>query len=131
MTKSGFTLIDVDLNLNAGGEYVYLFYAKDAGSSIGHVAITIGEGSSVTGYTAISTDLNLNAGGEEVYLHYKGNDSNPIRDVTVTTTTTPYVDGSGRTFAVIETDLNERAGGTTLYLQYLDYYGKLGIVWEK
>ena len=56
-----------DLNKDAGGDYIYMFYTKDAGS----------DGTAVTDITFNSTksgsvctkDLNADAGGADIYMH--------------------------------------------------------------
>ncbi|WP_019961352.1 MAC/perforin domain-containing protein [Woodsholea maritima] len=73
---SGYTKIDVDLNEDAGGKYLYLCYKKqsyDNVEAIKGLAVVGGDNSHTPapyGYRRIDTDVNEGAGGEYIYICY-------------------------------------------------------------
>ncbi|KAI1408903.1 MAC/Perforin domain-containing protein [Hypoxylon sp. FL1857] len=123
----GYQKIDVDLNQNAGGKYIYLCYHKASYSSFGNnkeaitdLAIIFDDERTPSGYTKMPTDLNEGAGGRYVYLCYKTSAYNPdtaILDIRVFSghnadVAPPYG------FTKINRDLNADAGGDYVFLGY-------------
>ncbi len=116
----GFTKINVDLNRNAGGNYVYLCYKRGVGAPITGLFVTL-EGWSVPSepvFTKINVDLNHSAGGDYIYLWYtKDPGCTTITDLAV------IYGGNGNIqppdgFTRINADLNYDAGGDFIYLCY-------------
>lgn len=69
----GYTQIPVDLNMGAGGAYIYASYKLGTPPLTG-IAVVAGSAAQVptpTGYTRINVDLNQGAGGKYIYLCYK------------------------------------------------------------
>jgi len=70
---AGYTQIRVDLNMGAGGEYIYASYkiGAPALSGIGVIAGSTQQLPPPAGFTVINVDLNKGAGGKYIYLCYK------------------------------------------------------------
>ena len=72
----GYTKIDVDLNKDAGGDFIYLCYETapyDAAAAIESVVIISGDDPDIPapyGYIKIQQDLNAGAHGKYIYLCY-------------------------------------------------------------
>jgi len=72
----GYTLIPVDLNMGAGGRWLYLCYSTAPGlAPIEALALSFSTSSSTrwagpAAATRIDVDLNMGAGGEYIYLWY-------------------------------------------------------------
>ncbi|MEB3151110.1 MAG: hypothetical protein VKL60_19090 [Sphaerospermopsis sp.] len=74
----GYTKIDVDLNNNAGGDWIFLCYTKEPGTPIVDIVFQVTGGNdqqSYAGndnnyYSKIPVDLNKGAGGAYIYLYY-------------------------------------------------------------
>lgn len=74
--KSGFHKIDFDLNKDAGGDYIYLYYKKGSDkSNLGGVTdikfVTGKNAPAPSGYKKVDLDLNKGADGEYIYLCYR------------------------------------------------------------
>jgi hypothetical protein len=72
--KSGYTKINIDLNRNAGGKYIYLNYSRTIGSPLTAISGYYGEKYSMpAGWSAPSSNMDLNkgAGGKYIYLMLK------------------------------------------------------------
>lgn len=119
----GYYKIPVDLNRNAGGDFLYLAYARgDGADAIRSLYVSSQKTAEVQppeGFQALETDLNKGAGGRYVYLYYsKRQDTGaPLTDLNVIggpSSDPPVQDGWIR----IPVDLNEDAGGDYLYLTY-------------
>jgi hypothetical protein len=115
--------IPVDLNKGAGGDYLYLCYAKNPSQPpiTGVTVITGPNTSPPNGYTKIGIDLNLGAGSKTdyIYLCYtkQPNSNNTVlKDIIVQ-------EGSNvqppQGYTKISTDLNKGAGGADLFMSYL------------
>lgn len=118
---AGYTKVNTDLNLQAGGDYMYLCYKRGTGAPISGIAVTRGGGVPPAGpaWTKINIDLNRHAGGDYIYLWYTKDPSCAvIYDIIVlngrSTATPPG-------YTKINTDLNENAGGAYLYFAYLKH----------
>lgn len=117
--------IDLDLNLKAGGKYIYLF--KDRASRkkgyITDLAILEGETTQApAGWQKVQVDLNQGAGGAFLWLAFKRSLSaqGAIRDVSVVTGGTREEALAQRTpgWQYLNTDLNKNAGGRFIFLTY-------------
>jgi hypothetical protein len=117
---AGFTRINVDLNRNAGGTYIYLCYKKGLGTPITGLFVTLDYWSppTVPVFTRINVDLNQGAGGDYIYLWY-------TKDPGCTTITDLVVIYGGNAgihppagYIKINADLNHDAGGDYIYLCY-------------
>jgi hypothetical protein len=70
-TSNGVTTVDGDLNRGAGGDYIYLYYAREAGvDPITGLTVLRGQGPAPEPFKKLDMDLNRNAGGEYLYLCY-------------------------------------------------------------
>jgi hypothetical protein len=73
----GYTKVGVDLNIGAGGAYLYLLYRKEiygltCNSGVTDIVFITGKDAAVPpGYTKVNVDLNKGAGGDYIYLCYK------------------------------------------------------------
>lgn len=118
--------IPVDLNLGAGGDFLYLFKQvgpKTAGKlPIAEVHILEGKNAKPPGgWQKINVDLNRGAGGKYLWLAYRRGDSLPLRDVDVVAYPSAAV---ARGLKSLErpcwktngVDLNLGAGGRFIYL---------------
>jgi len=116
----GYTRIDVDLNRDAGGDFVYVCWKKGVGAPITGLAVTYGgswnQAAPGPGYHKIGVDLNQGVGGDFIFIWYtKDPACSTIRDITV-------VVGRGAQpppgYTRINVDLNRNAGGNFIYLCY-------------
>jgi hypothetical protein len=127
---SGYTKIDVDLNEDAGGDYIYLCTHKTTPNPlhpqgnkkcITNIRFVTGEGADApSGYEKINIDLNRDAGGEYIYLCYKLEDydaEKAIKDITIVKGGNPDV-SAPYDYHKVDKDLNEDAGGDYVYLCY-------------
>ncbi len=120
----GYTLLGKDLNKDAGGDFIYIWYdtTDDSAQALTDIRITYGNTSLSSSYTKNPHDLNKGAGGEFIYLWTSNNASNgkPIKDLRVffgenadmpTGYTVVTYNDSGKA-----ADLNKGAGGAYIYL---------------
>lgn len=120
-TPSGYTKIDVDLNMGAGGNYIYACVKRggNADNAITGLAVVEGKKASApAGFEKIDVDLNEKAGGKYLYLCKKrGGGGKALEDVTAVYGDNANVDvPSG--YTKLDRDLNEKAGGKYIYLCY-------------
>ena len=113
----------MDLNQDAGGSFVFLFYHTDGGGPpITGMTILVGEHTEpLPGWKKIPVDLNLGAGGKFLWLAYT-TDPNlpPIRAINV------MVGGSREQallaghvgWHLIDVDCNWGADGKFIYIEY-------------
>lgn len=125
--QEGWTLLNVDLNRDASGKYIFLCckHGLDDAEAITDIAFIINNQATPPGYIKIGQDLNEGTKKHDasVYLCYKkGITSNPIRriDILVGQNSTPQ---PGYTFAEnfssgVKQDLNAGAGGNFIWLTY-------------
>ena len=110
---SGFERINVDLNENASGKYIYMCVKKGLGDfGIGDVKINVDSNTCPSGYKLIDVDLNEESGGSVVKLCKQTKSSNFIKDIKIHNNTTSIPDNYDK----LPTNLNEGAGGTPLYI---------------
>lgn len=123
-TYTGYTLLGKDLNKDAGGDYIYIWYntTNDASEALTDIRITYGNFSLTGTYTKNKHDLNKNAGGEYIYLWTStdANNGKPIKAIDVFFgenadmpsgyTVVKHDNSSGAA------DLNKGAGGAYIYL---------------
>lgn len=120
----GYTLLGKDLNKDAGGDYIYIWYetTDDPANALTDIRITFGDKSLSDSYKKNPHDLNKNAGGEYIYLWTSTDASNgkPIKTIDVffgenadmpTGYTVVTYNDSGKA-----ADLNKGAGGAFIYL---------------
>ena len=114
---AGYTKINVDLNLGAGGDFIYVCYKKGVGAPVTGLAVTLGGSPPPPDavYTRIDVDLNLGAGGDFIWLWYtKDPACTTIRNVHVQADAGAPPDGYTR----IDVDLNRGVGGADIFLSY-------------
>lgn len=121
---SGYTLVNADLNKDAGGDYIYISYntTNNPAKALKDIRITYGDFSLPGSYTKNPHDLNKNAEGKFIYLWTSTNASNgkPIKAIGIfygenADMPTGYKvvkhDNSGEA-----ADLNKGAKGAFIYL---------------
>ena len=72
--SAGMKKIPVDVNMGAGGEYIYLCYAKGGSRPVRDIRIVASDSSDVfapEGFKLVKKDLNAGAGGLYLYLSYR------------------------------------------------------------
>lgn len=121
----GWSLINVDLNRDAGGKFIYLCYKAglDDQEAISAVMFITNSQQTPAGFVKIPQDLNEGAGGDFIYLCYKKEiTSNPIRrvDILIGQNAQPetgfyFVENY---WSGIKQDLNQGAGGNFLWMVY-------------
>ncbi len=121
---SGYTLLGKDLNKDAGGDYIYIWYntTNDPAQALTDIRITYDDYNLSGSYTKNKHDLNKNAGGKYIYLWTSKSPSagKPIKainvffgenaDMPTGYTVVKYDNSSGAA------DLNKGAGGAYIYL---------------
>ncbi len=139
--SNGYKLLNRDLNIGAGGDFIWIYYklGPDDGSEgepiTGIYTVNTNNGeTNPTGGTLIPVDLNDGAGGDYIYLGYfTGTDDPIIRSIAINnraekTSTGDFVYSEGgessyyfwvtQQTTVKMQDLNESAGGHFVYLGY-------------
>ena len=121
----GWTLINDDLNRDAGGKYIFLCYKNglDDQEAISAVTFIVNSQATPAGYIKIPQDLNEGAGGDFIYLCYKSEiTSNPIRRVNVligqNTQPEPGFYFAENYYTQAKQDLNQGAGGNYIWMVY-------------
>lgn len=118
----GYTKIPVNLNQDAGGDFIYLTYKKEpSGAPVTDLQIVYAEERddvprTPRGYERIDIDLNKGAGGKYMYLcktHMPGLDPITALEVIASDSKTPETLPG---YAPIEVDLNLGARGKYVYL---------------
>lgn len=116
----GYEKVDVDLNMKAGGNYIYLCVKRGGDETKAITALTVVEGkgaSAPAGFEKINVDLNEKAGGKYLYLCKKRGGGKGLEDIQIVhgdNNRVPAPEGYTR----LERDLNEKAGGKYIYLCY-------------
>ena len=115
--------INVDLNMGAGGDFIYLCYSRDQryGDPITSLYVTSSSTSQVIvppGYVLLNVDLNKGAKGKFIFLMYTRDKQNtPITNLDVV-----YGDSVPvpipSDWRMIDQDLNEGAGGKYIFIIY-------------
>lgn len=114
---AGYEKIDVDLNMKAGGSYLYLCVKRGQDKAQALTALAVVEGKNATapvGFEKIDIDLNENAGGKYLYLCKKRGGGTPIEDIKVLFGDNDRISCPG--YHRLERDLNEKAGGKYIYI---------------
>ncbi len=123
-TYPGYTLLGKDLNKDAGGDFIYIWYntTNEAEEALKDIRITYGDYSLSDSYKKNPHDLNKNAGGEFIYLWTSTDAANgkPIKNIQVFFGENADMP-SGYTVATYNdtknaADLNKGAGGAYIYL---------------
>ena len=123
----GWTKIDWDLNREAGGAYINLFYKNglENQESISEITFIVNNQSVPAGYIKIPNDLNEGCGGNTpfIYLCYKKEiTNNPIRRVDILIGQNSVLPNDfywGTNFySGIKQDLNQGASGNFIWLVY-------------
>jgi hypothetical protein len=121
----GWELINVDLNRDAGGAYIYLCYhnGPDDLEAISDITFIVNNQPVPAGYIKIDQDLNQGAGGDYIYLCYKKEiTSTPIRRVNIligqSATPDPDFYFGENYYTGVKQDLNQGAGGNYIWLVY-------------
>jgi outer membrane murein-binding lipoprotein Lpp len=112
----GWKQVGPDLNLGAGGDFLYL-WVRDAVAD--NIDVTVGKGTNSKGYkgqgwTQVGPDLNRDAGGNFLYLWVRDSVADNI-DVTIGKGTNRK-GFKGQGWTQLGPDLNKGAGGNFLYL---------------
>lgn len=94
LVKNSWTMYNLDLNLGAGGSYLYLTYKKESGGPVTTIAI-------------------LSTWDKHGYKPYLQNGWRTLGD---------DVPERFRDFAIVSNELNHKAGGTYIYLLYKTAY---------
>ncbi|KAK9760314.1 Phosphatase dcr2 [Basidiobolus ranarum] len=118
--KEGWIRSDHDLNINAGGKFVYLFYKQGRGKRV--TGIKASTNTLIPGYERIPTDLNIGTKGQPVYLFFKKGSGKPIYSITVESGK-DLVDPFG--YTKVDQDLNVGTGADEVYLYYRSKEAKL------
>jgi hypothetical protein len=109
----------VDLNMGAGGEYIYFEVLPGDCDPISEVAIQHGGSAALSppsNHVQVNTDLNKGAGGEYIYVSYtKG--GTPLDGLLVYAAVDAY-STAPQGWTRIDVDLNKGAGGKYIYLCY-------------
>lgn len=116
----GYEKLDVDLNMKAGGSYVYLCVKRggDEAKAITDLTVVEGKGASApAGFEKINVDLNEKAGGKYLYLCKKRGGGKALRDIQIVWGDNSKVSAPPG-YTRIDRDLNEKAGGKYIYLCY-------------
>ena len=123
-TYPGYTLLGKDLNKDAGGDFIYIWYntTNDPAKAITDIRITYDNFALPGSYTKNPHDLNKNAGGKFIYLwtSHSASDGKPIKAINaffgenadMPTGYTVVNVNNTKTAA----DLNKDAGGEYIYL---------------
>ncbi len=125
LPPAGYTKLAVDLNVQAGGDFIYacIKTGNCPPNTYGVTDLTVVEGKSSSapfGYTLIPTDLNKGASGATLYLCKKLEANQPIiKDVAVVagSKTSAGIAPSG--YTQIPIDLNKGSGGYFVYMYQL------------
>jgi hypothetical protein len=127
VAPAGYTMISADLNRDAGGSDIHLWYTRDQskGSPVTSITIGINTGNNVpVNYAPVpnnisngQSDLNKGAGGADIFMFYSRNQGygNPIVAIDI------LIGKNAQAPALWEKlneDLNSGAGGNFLYLAY-------------
>ncbi|MFC5946520.1 hypothetical protein, partial [Micromonospora harpali] len=80
-----------DLNMGAGGDYLYLAYELDGSQRpVTDIYFLLSKDDSPPeGYTKINVDLNKGAGGKYIYLCFARNHGDPYQDLKVIASSDP------------------------------------------
>ncbi|ORX90710.1 Metallo-dependent phosphatase [Basidiobolus meristosporus CBS 931.73] len=113
-SKPGWIKSDHDLNINAGGKYVYLFYKQEKSPAY-ITEIKASAQTSIEGYERLTADVNAGTKGKPLYLFYKKGAEQPIYSVTFESGQ-DLVDPHG--YVKVEQDLNAGTGADEVYLYY-------------
>jgi hypothetical protein len=114
---AGYTKVNVDLNRNAGGDYIYVCYKKGLGAPVTRLAVTYNNDSPPLEYawTRINVDLNRGAGGDFVWLWYtKDPDCTVVDDILVQLNNSTFPEG----YIGDPHDMNYGVGGDFIYIGY-------------
>lgn len=136
-TPPGYMLVDVDLNKDAGGDFIFLTYklgdnvndaytdffmeytskARTAGSAV------LSHNSNNVNYTRIASDLNKGAGGDFIYLFTtKAQTLPPIKEINVSfdssNATSPDWNNVYWLNSKNPADVNKGAGGKYVYIKF-------------
>lgn len=117
---AGYEKIDVDLNMKAGGNYIYLCVKRGGDEANAITAVTVVEGKGAdapAGYEKIDVDLNEKAGGKYLYLCKKRGGGKALEDIVIVYGDNNRV-AAPEGYTRLNRDLNEKAGGKYIYLCY-------------
>jgi hypothetical protein len=132
----GWRLLPQDLNEDAGGRYLWIYYRLGRDNDLDNppiekvYTVNTSDGErDLFGGTKINIDLNKGAGGDYIYLYYKRGAVNPIRGLKITADgDVNYTDFAGKNMLWLPVsnnpgtgnpqDLCEGAGGDYIYLYF-------------
>lgn len=123
--QPNWSMINVDLNRDAHGKYIYLCYQNglDEDEAIADITFITNSQSVPDGYVKMPQDLNEGAGGAFIYLCYKKmKTAQPIRRIEVlvgeNTAPSPGFYYAKNAHSKVKQDLNQGAGGNYIWLAY-------------
>jgi len=123
--EPGWSMINVDLNRDAGGKYIYLCFQNglDDQEAVSDITFIVNSQATPDGYIKIPQDLNEGAGGAFIYLCYKKEiTSNPIRRVNILVGENAQPDPgfyfAENYYSHSKQDLNQGAGGNYIWMVY-------------
>ncbi len=117
---SGYEKIDVDLNMGAGGHFIFFCIKRgtDKSNAIVDLQVVAGGNGNVAapaGFEKVNVDLNAKAGGKYIFLCKKRGASGAISDVKVIYDS-KKITAPEAGWKMSPQDLNEGAGGKYMYL---------------
>ena len=121
-----YTVIPVDLNSEAGGEYIYLAYSTDKNEGLPITAIQVAASGKQDdpdcippGYTKVDGDLCKGSGPKYVYMSYVTRTSyESISDISILVGDNHLI-WPTKEYVRVNQDLNESAGGKYIYVAYM------------
>lgn len=116
----GYEKLGVDLNMKAGGSYIYLCVKRGGEETKAITALTVVEGKGAkapAGFEKINVDLNEKAGGKYLYLCKKRGGGKGLEDIQIVFGDNNRV-AAPEGYTRLNRDLNEKAGGKYIYLCY-------------
>ena len=126
-SKPGYEEIPYDLNKNAEGDDIFLYYTRDPskGQPITDIKVVFDDRDNLSGYQVIRNnkssyhyDLNSHAGGKDIFMGFKrGGNSAPITSIDIINRDDSNMNGKDG-WKKIDKDLNDGAGGDDIFLIY-------------
>ena len=123
----GWSMINVDLNRDAGGKYIFLCYKNELDDQevVSDVTFILNSQATPAGYIKMQQDLNEGCGGSTPYIYMcykKEYTSNPIRRVNVligeNAQPEPGFYFAENYYSQVKQDLNQGASGNYIWMVY-------------
>lgn len=132
-TEKDLEKVTCDLNLGAGGDYVYAWLKREQPIYIRNVTATSDYSTDYqllsTGYTRVDVNTNMGTTGAESFIWYrKTTDFNKsLSALTISTSAQQEEDTEDDGFEKVKVNLNENTGGVPVYLWYKEKAGAKSI----